>query len=216
MTHFAAADDLSQKEFTDLQIERFYDAVAKFRASGFDPECIDLANSPGAVAHPASLGNMVRLGGVLYGLGDDVLPKEAPKPELLPVMSLYSKIAHLKSVPPGETLGYGRTFKTTRDSLIATIPVGYEDGYRRVLSNRSSVIVRGRMAPVVGRISMDWTIVDVTDIPEAAFGDTVTLIGRDGEAAITAENLATLCSTISYEITCGINRRVAKFYKGSA
>jgi alanine racemase len=216
MTHFAAADDIAQNEFTDLQIERFYDVVAKFRAKGFDPECVDLANSPGAVAHPKSLGNMVRLGGILYGLAGDVFPAGVPLPELQPVMSLRSKITHIKKVPAGETLGYGRTFKTSRESIIATIPVGYEDGYRRMLSNRSHVIINGRSAPVVGRVSMDWTIIDVTDIPESKIGDVVTLIGRDGDLKLTAEGLAGLCSTISYEITCGINRRVTKVFKGSA
>jgi alanine racemase len=216
MTHFASADDPEQDEFTALQIERFYDAVSKFRAAGFDPECIDLANSAGTIAHPDSRGNMVRLGGVLYGLETDVLPHDVPKPKLRPVMSLYSTVAQLKRVPAGETLGYGRTFKTSRDSIIATIPVGYEDGYCRMLSNRSNVIVKGQLVPVVGRISMDWTIVDVTDIPGIEIGETVTLIGRAGEIAITAESLAGLCDTISYEITCGINQRVAKVYKDSS
>ena len=158
---------------------------------------------------------MVRLGGVLYGLEGDVLPASIPRPELRPVMSLRSKIAHIKKVPAGETLGYGRTFETSRSSIIATIPVGYEDGYRRILSNDSKVIVNGEFPPVVGRISMDWTIIDVTDIAEPKVGDVATLVGHDGGLSITAEEIAGRCSTISYEITCGINRRVAKVFKGS-
>ena len=216
MTHFASADDPAQNEFTNLQIQRFYDVVTKFRVAGYDPECIDLANSAGTIAHPGSLGNMVRLGGVLYGLESDVLPHGVPKPQLHPVMSLYSTVVQLKRVPAGETLGYARTYKTSRDSVIATIPIGYEDGYCRMLSNRANVIIQGQLAPVVGRISMDWTIVDVTDVPGIQIGETVTLIGHAGESTITAEGLAEMCGTISYEITCGINRRVAKVYKGAS
>jgi alanine racemase len=108
MTHFAAADDLGQNEFTDLQIERFNAAVEIFREKGFKPAYLDLANSPGAVAHPAARSNLVRLGGILYGLGGDVLPAGIDKPELKPVMSLHTKIAHIKKLPPGETIGYGR------------------------------------------------------------------------------------------------------------
>lgn len=212
MTHFAAADNLSENEFTDLQIKRFNESVAIFENKGFSPIYKDLANSPGAVVHENSRADMVRLGGILYGLGGDVLPKEAPKPELKPVMSVLSQISLLKKVPKGETLGYSRTFKTTRDSLIATIPIGYEDGFPRVLSNNAKVIVNGEFAPVVGRVSMDWTIVDVTDIPNVKLEDEVVIIGKQGNLEIFAEDLAQCSGTISYEITCGINRRVPKIY----
>jgi alanine racemase len=161
------------------------------------------------------VGNMVRLGGVLYGLGGDVLPKEIEKPELKPVMSVHTRISHLKKVPKGETLGYSRTFKTQKDSIIATIPIGYEDGYRRGLSNRGQVIVKGVLAPVVGRVSMDWTIIDVTDVPNVKIDDKVTVIGKQDQQKIYAEDLAQILDTISYEITCGINRRVGRQYVGS-
>lgn len=212
MTHFAVADNLRQNDFTNLQINRFYEACEIFEAKGFTPKFKDLANSPGAIAHENSRGNLVRLGGVLYGLGGDVLPGEIEKPELKPVLSLHSKIAHLKRVPRGETLGYGRTFETEKDSVIATIPIGYEDGYRRNLSNLSRVIINGKFAPVVGRISMDWTIVDVTEISNVKIDDEVILIGRSGDTEVKAEDLARFCETISYEITCGINRRVWRKY----
>ena len=212
MTHFAAADDLSQNEFTDLQIERFNSSVETFRSKGFKPAYLDLANSPGAVAHPAARSNLVRLGGILYGLGGDVLPGGIEKPELKPVMSLYTKIAHLKKVPAGETIGYGRTFTTESDAVIATIPIGYQDGYSRTLSNISHAIVNARKAPVAGRISMDWTTIDVTEIPDAKIGDVVTLIGEDRGLGVRAEDLARATNTISYEITCGINRRVPRIY----
>ncbi len=212
MTHFAAADNASEDWFTELQIERFESAVAKFRARGFNPIYLDLANSPGAIAHPASRGNLVRLGGILYGLGDDVLPPGAEKPALRPVMSLHTRIAHLKTVPAGESLGYGRTFVTARDSRIATLPIGYQDGLPRSLSNVGEVIVRGQTAPIVGRVSMDWTIIDVTGVSGTAVDDEVLIVGESGPALIKAETVARLADTISYEITCGISKRVPRIY----
>jgi alanine racemase len=213
MTHFAAADDLSQTKFTEEQISRFYSVVDKFQNSGFSPNYIDLANSPAAVAHPAARGNMVRLGGILYGLGGDVLPKGIDIPELRPVMSIRTRIAQLKSIPAGETLGYGRTFVTDRDTLVATIPIGYADGFPRSLSNRGQVIIRSGLAPVIGRVSMDWTIVDVTDIPGATIGDEVLILGSSGEKTISAESIAQIADTISYEITCGISARVPRLFR---
>lgn len=213
MTHFAAADDLSQNEFTILQIERFHTAVEIFESKGFRPVYKDLANSPGAIAHEKSRGNMVRLGGVLYGLGGDVIPAGVEKPELRAVLSLQTRIAFLKNVPKGETLGYSRTFKTERDSIIATIPIGYHDGYTRALSNRSRVIVNKKYAPVVGRISMDWTIVDITEIPNVKVNEEVILIGKQNNLQVAAEDLARLTDTISYEITCGISNRVRRIFR---
>ncbi len=215
MTHFAVADKLSENDFTDRQIKRFNESVKIFETNGFYPKYKDLANSPGAVAHENSRGNMVRLGGVLYGLGGDVLPKEITKPNLKPVMSLQTQIAHIKNVPVGETLGYGRTFLTERNSIIATVPIGYRDGYRRSLSNRGRVIVNGFFAQVVGRISMDWTIIDVTEVPDVKVNDEVILIGEQNGLTVTSEELAEQIGTISYEITCGINRRVTRKYVGS-
>lgn len=215
MTHFAAADNLSENDFTGLQIARFNDALKIFEENGFSPKYKDLANSPGAIAHTDTRGNMIRLGGVLYGLGGDVLPKGIVKPDLKPVLSLQSRIAYLKNVPPGETIGYSRTFQTKKDSIIASVPIGYHDGYPRALSNCGRVIVNGFFAPVVGRISMDWTIIDVTEIPGVKVDDKVVLIGEQNELTVSAEDLAAQTGTISYEITCGINRRVTRKYVGS-
>ncbi len=215
MTHFASADNLSKNDFTNLQIERFYEAVSIFEEKGFRPIYKDLANSPGAIAHENSRGNMVRLGGVLYGLGGDVLPKEIEKPQLKPVLALFTRITHLKRVPKGETLGYSQTFTTEKDSLIATIPIGYQDGYSRVLSNKGRAIVNGKYARVVGRVSMDWTILDVSDVQNVKINDEVILIGESDDLRISAEELAEQTETISYEITCGISRRVTRRYVGS-
>jgi alanine racemase len=216
MTHFASANDPDEIVFTNQQMDRFELATRQFAAAGFEPEIVDLANSPAAVGHPRSRAQMVRLGGIIYGLGGDVLDPSLPQPDLKPVMSLHSAIADIKTVPAGETLGYSRTFRTARDSLIALVPIGYHDGYRRNLSSRSDVLINGKRAPVVGRISMDWTIVDVTDIPNTKNGDQVTLIGVDGGEQIRSEELAAILQTISYEITCGISGRVPRRFVKSA
>lgn len=213
MTHFAVADDLGQKHFTNQQISRFKWAVEVFKLRGFAPTYQDLANSPGAIAHSNSLGNMVRLGGVLYGLGGDVLPAGIDKPELRPVMSVLSEIAFIKQLEKDESIGYGRTFATTRDSTIASVPIGYHDGYARGLSNQGGVIVNGKHVPVVGRVSMDWVTIDITDIQGAVVGTPVTIIGSEQDAVIRAEDIAAMLSTISYEITCGISARVPRTYK---
>jgi len=211
MTHFAAADDLSD-EYTNVQMRRFAEAVSAFHEKGFRPTILDMANSPGAVAHSDSRATMIRVGGILYGLGDDVLPKGVTRPNLRPAMALHTQIAFLKNVPAGESIGYGRTFVTTRESMIATLPIGYYDGLSRSLSNIGRVIANGLYAPIVGRISMDWTTIDVTDVPDVSIGGTVTLIGSQGGAAIKAENIAAEIGTISYEVTCGIDARVRRVY----
>ncbi len=212
MTHFAAADDLSENDFTNLQIERFETALSLFELNGFNPAYKDLANSPATIGHPNSYGNMIRLGGVLYGLGDDILPAGIPKPQLKPVLSLRTQIAFLKRVPKGETLGYSRTHTLGRDSIIATIPIGYHDGYSRGLSNKAEAMVGGNFVPVVGRISMDWTILDVTDVENVSEGGEVILIGESNGLKITASDLARFTETISYEITCGISKRVSRVF----
>jgi alanine racemase len=213
MTHLAAADDSDQESFTKTQLERFELAVKLFREQGFEPRYIHAANSAAAFAYPQARGNMVRPGGTLYGFSRDVLPARIATPPLRPVMSLRSRIMLLKDVGKGEKLGYGCSFETSRASLIATIPIGYDDGYRRALSNRGRVIVRGRFAPVVGRVSMDLTLIDVTDVPGVSLDDQVILIGRDGELSITAEEVAETAGTISYEIACGLSSRVPRIYR---
>jgi alanine racemase len=157
---------------------------------------------------------MVRPGGALYGFSKDVLPANIQTPPLRPVLSLYSRIMLLKQVPRGEKLGYGTTFETHRDSLIATLPIGYDDGYSRALSNRGRVIVRGEFAPVVGRVSMDMTLIDVTDVAHVETNDRVILLGAEKAREITAEEIGERAGTISYEVTCGISNRVPRICKG--
>jgi len=216
MTHLAAADDDNQENFTRAQLKQFQQAVSVFRERGFSPTYIHAANSAASFAFPESRGNLVRPGGALYGFVRDVLPADIAAPPLSPVMSLHSRIMLLKKVSRGQRLGYGGTFETRRDSTIATIPIGYDDGYRRALSNCGRVIVRGSFAPVVGRVSMDLTLIDVTDISGVSTGDEVILLGQIGGLTISAEDIGETIGTISYEVTCGISPRVNRIYRESA
>ena len=215
MTHFAAADDDACEPLTNVQIRRFHEAVAMFREHGYNPTYLHLANSAGIYSHPEAWGNLVRPGGVLYGLWRDVLPTTITDAGVRQVMSLHSRISLLKWVSAGETIGYGCTFEASRKTLIATLPIGYHDGYMRGLSNRAKVIVRGVYAPVVGRVSMDLTLVDVTNVPDVELNDPVMLLGTErnnSKVSITAEDLARIVGTLSYEITCGVGPRVPKVY----
>lgn len=210
LTHFAAADEPRRDCYTEDQLRRFREAVAAFKSRGHSSTYVHMANSAATFAHPETRGNLVRPGGVLYGLWRDVLPPLADLPELRPVMSLRTHVMLLKRVHAGETLGYGCSYEAAREMRVATVPAGYADGYVRALSNRGRVIVRGEYAPVVGRVSMDLTLVDVTAIEGVRVGDRVTLLGTDGELLLPAEDLAQTAGTLSYEITCGISARVPR------
>jgi alanine racemase len=212
ITHFAAADEPSCGPLTRDQIERFNNAVAAFREHGFKPTYHHLANSAAVFGQPAAWGNLVRPGGVLYGLWRDILAPADRDVQLRPVMSLHSRIILLKWVPQGETVGYGCTFEASRKTLVATIPIGYDDGYLRALSNRGHAIIRGVYATVIGRISMDLTLVDVTNVPGVELDDEVILIGEDARLSITAEDIAKTAGTLSYEVTCRVSERVPRIY----
>jgi alanine racemase len=217
LTHFAAADDASCQPLTHEQIRRFHDVVEVFRTHGYAPAYRHLANSAAIYGQREGWGNMVRPGGALYGLWRDVLSLSVGDPKLLPVLSLHSRISLLKWVPAGETIGYGCTFEASRKSLIATVPIGYHDGYMRGLSNRAHVIVRNAYAPVVGRVSMDLTLLDVTNIADVALDDKVTLLGSEepnSKLSVNAEELARIAGTLSYEVTCGVSSRVPRMYVG--
>jgi alanine racemase len=210
MTHFAAADEPSCVPLTNDQIERFETAVNAFRENGFEPTYKHLANSAAIFGQPGAWGNMVRPGGVLYGLWRDTLAPADRQVNLQPVMSLHSRIILLKWVPEGETVGYGCQSEAPRKTLVATIPIGYDDGYVRALSSRGQAIIRGVYAKVMGRISMDLTLIDVTNVPGVQEDDEVILMGRHDALAITAEEIAKTAGTLSYEVTCGIGARVSR------
>ena len=216
MSHFAAADECDKDVFTNEQIGKFETAVEIFHAKGFRPTWCDLANSPATLAHPKSWKNLVRIGGALYGIGKDIFPASETVDQLFPVMRLRSEISLLKTVPKGETLGYGCAFKVERESKIATVPIGYNDGVSRALSNGGRVIINGEYLPIVGRVSMDLILVDVTDSTDAKLFDEVLLIGSQNELTITVEEIAARADTISYEITCGISKRVPRRFKSDS
>ncbi|MDX2032131.1 MAG: alanine racemase [Blastocatellia bacterium] len=211
MTHFADADG-EETAYTERQIALFEEGRSILRAAGWDPGALHLGASAGLHAYPESHGTLARAGASLYGLTRDVLtPRLAPL-DVRPVMSLHSRIVMLKTVPAGATLGYGRTFTTTRESRIATLPIGYADGWRRALSNQGRGLLRGRFAPIVGRVSMDLTLLDVTEIGDAALGDPVTLLGEQAGLRISAEEVAQQIGSISYEVVTGISARVPRIF----
>lgn len=210
MTHFADADG-EDRDYTLLQNSRFNEAVTILRNLGFNPKWRHCNNSAGVYAFPEFEGNLVRTGGAMYGL-KDAMATESDNSDLKPVMSLRSRIIMMKEWPAGVSIGYGCTFTTNRTSRIASIPIGYADGMRRAFSNNSYVLVQGRPAPIVGRVSMDLTTIDVTDIPEARIGDEVVIIGEQNGAYISAEEVAKRIDSISYEITCGITYRVPRIF----
>lgn len=205
-THFANASNPSDP-FTAQQLARFETLLATLREAGITAPHHHAANSA-ATLRGITPGDFVRTGLALFGGA----PLEGDATRLAPLMRWRTAIARLKELPPGHAVGYGTTFVTRRASRIATLPVGYADGYDRRLSNRAEVLVRGRRAPVVGRVSMDLVTIDVTDIPDAAFGDEVVLIGRQGGDEIAAEELAAKLDTISYEVFCNVSARVPRIH----
>lgn len=210
-THFASASD-PRDPLTDEQLARFETLVETLREAGIDAPRHHVANSA-ATLRGIVRGDYVRIGLALLGAEPLDRIDGTPTPRLEPLMRWRTEIARLKELPPGYGIGYGATFRTARASRIATLPVGYADGYDRLLSNRGEVLVHGRRAPVVGRVSMDLVTIDVTDLPDAAVGDEVVLLGRQESDEIAVEELAAKLGTISYEVFCGVSGRVPRVYR---
>lgn len=215
-THLASAEDLVSTQ-TDEQAERFRRALADTRALGFCLEWIHLSNSSALLSgrnFPSE--NLVRIGALIYGycLPMNYLTGREPAeaPEFEPVLTFKSRVVYLKDVPSGVPLGYGAAFHTRRPSRIATVPVGYADGFSRALSNRGRAIVRGRSARIAGNISMDLTLFDVTDIPGVEVGDEAVLLGASGGASISALEIAREINTVPYEVLCAVGKRVPRIY----
>lgn len=208
-SHFSHADNVAG-DYTRNQLEIFRAVVARLRADGISPDLVHLANSAATITLPAAYFDMVRPGLTLYGIYPS--PDMASHISLQPVLSWKSHILQLKKVPAGASISYGRTFSTERESLIATVPVGYADGYSRLLSNVGAMLVKGKRAPVAGRVCMDLTMIDVTDIGGVQQGDEVVLLGRQGNAVISADEMAAWSNTISYEILTSIGARVPRIY----
>jgi len=209
MTHFADAD-LADKQFASMQMDRFETVIRELEAKGISVPVRHAANSAAVLDFSRALFTMVRPGLMLYGYNP--LEEGTVGAELRPVLSLVTRVAFLKKVPAGVPISYGRTFVTKRESLIATLPVGYADGYSRSLSNKGEVLVRGKRAPVVGRVCMDMCMVDVTDIAGVNEEDDVVLIGSQGSERITADEIAKMTGTIAYEVLCAISSRVPRIY----
>ncbi len=214
-THLASAEDLTATQ-TEEQLSCFNRALRTLRSSGAHPEWIHVSNSAALLARTDICENMVRIGALLYGYFLPLIFTPGatirPLPEFEPVLSLKSRVVFLKDHPAGTPLGYGASHYTRRPSRTATVPAGYADGINRGLSNCGRVIVRGSYARIVGKISMDLTLVDVTDIPGVLVGDEVTVIGKGDGCSITAAELAGKLGTIPYEVLCSIGKRVPRIY----
>jgi alanine racemase len=206
-THFANIEDTTDHEYAMGQLTRFREAVAQVEGAVGPVRWVHAACSAAALLFREADFSMARVGISLYGHWPSketylswLLEHGRNAVRLRPALAWRARVGQLKDVPAGEPIGYGLTYRTTRRTRIAVLPVGYFDGYPRALSNRASVLVRGRRAPVVGRVCMDIVMIDVTDVPDVREGDVATLLGSDGAAAISAEELAELAGTINYEI----------------
>jgi alanine racemase len=211
-THFATSEDLDDPA-TDIQLRMFLDAVDQLKAAGIRPRYLHAANSAAALARPASHLDLVRVGLAIYGLLP--APGLAAATELQPALSWRTSVTLAKRVAAGEGISYGLRYRLDRESTIATVPVGYADGYRRALSGRAQVLVRGRRYPIAGSITMDQLMVDCGDDPVEP-GDEVVLLGRQGDQEITAEDIAGWMGTINYEIVCMVGDRVPREYVSSS
>ena len=209
LSHFSMLD--AEKDLTQNQWGAFQRAVTIAQEMGISCQYLHMASSATLTAFPGYSAKLVRPGIMLYGSYPS--PKFQSLIPLKPVMTLKTRIHFLKSVPPGTRISYGGTFKTKRESLIATLPIGYADGYSHHLSNHGEVLIHGKRAPVVGKVCMDFIMVDVTDIPRVSVGDEVILMGRQGREQITAEEIAEKINSISYEVLCLIGKRVPRVYK---
>jgi len=199
-THFSCAD--SDPEFTAEQLRRYKRALADLARAGCAAPLRHAANSAAALRLPAARLDLVRPGLAVYGL----------YPGFAPVLSLKSKVVFLKTVPPGAAIGYGATFRARRRTRVATVPLGYADGFSRRYSNRGEALLGGRRCPIIGNISMDMLMLDATAAPGARVGDEVVIIGKQGREAITAAQAAAVVDTISYEVTTALTGRVPRAY----
>ncbi|MDO5291642.1 MAG: alanine racemase [bacterium] len=209
-THFACAD-MTDKTSANKQFERYLTFAAKLEDVGINIPVKHAANSAAIIDLPSTYLNMVRSGISTYGLYPS---EEVNKEDLVikPALELITRVVYVKEVEIGTGIGYGSTFVADRMTKVATVPVGYADGYPRALSNKGYVLIQGKKVPIIGRVCMDQFMVDVTDLSEVKVGDKVTLIGTDGYETITVEELADLAYTFNYEFVCDISKRVPRVY----
>lgn len=211
-THFAVSDEGKDGDaFTMKQFGCFKEMIESLLREDISFEVRHCANSAAVFDYPLSHLDMVRAGIVIYGL----YPSDAlrNRPELTPVLSLRSVVSHVKTVKPGSTISYGRMFTADHEMKVATVPVGYADGYPRILATQGAqVLIGGKRCPILGRICMDQLMADVSALEDVKVGDLVTLIGRDGAEEITADELAESEGSINYEVVCGLSKRVPRVY----
>lgn len=209
-SHFATADS-ADKSYAERQLAKFLDFAGHLRREGLEVPVKHAANSAALIDMPDSHLDMVRPGIATYGLypSDDV---NRDRVALRPVMTLKSRIVHLKKVPAGFNVSYGITYQTQKPTTIATVPVGYADGFNRLLSNRGRMLVHGQKVPIVGRICMDLTMLDVGNVPQTEIEDEVVVFGGNGNQAVSADTVAADLNTINYEIVSSITGRVARVY----
>ena len=205
-SHFSAAD-VEDKGYAEFQFAQYTKAVTAMEAAGLRIPIKHICNSAGIAELPQYQMDMVRMGITLYGS----LPSDIKEPykDYRPAMVFKTQVAFVKTLPAGRDIGYGRTFTTRKESVIATVPVGYADGVNRLLSNKSCMVVRGKRAPIAGRVCMDQIMLDVTDIPDVEIGDDVIVYGGP---ELPAEEVASAAQTISYELFCVLSHRVPRVY----
>ncbi len=209
-THLAVAD-IKDKSFTLEQLDKFRFCMDSLEAAGHPVPIKHAANSAAVIDVPEAHLDMVRPGIMLYGLAPS-REVDLKSVDLRPAMTLKAKVALVKKLPAGASVSYGRTFRASSEVRVATLPLGYADGYSRILSNRAQVLIRGRRAPVIGRICMDQCMVDVSGIPETSVGDEAVLFGSDGQHRLPVDELADILGTINYELVCMVSARVPRIY----
>lgn len=209
-THFACAD-MVDRQATKNQICQYNQMIQSLEELGVQIPIKHSANSAGIMEYEEAHMDMVRAGIILYGLyPSDEISKQSI--DLQPVMSLKSHVTYVKTVPEETTVSYGSTFVTNKESVLATIPVGYADGYFRSLSNKGYVLIHGQKAPICGRVCMDQMVVDVTHISQVVAGDEVTIVGRDQNSTLPVETVADMAGSFNYEFVCAVSRRVPRVY----
>jgi len=207
-THFPDAD-AADLTFARAQVARFTALLDRLAARGLRPPRVHASNSAGTVNLPEAYFDWVRVGLVAYGVHP---PNDQAGPSLAPVMSLRTRLVQVRDLPAGATISYGRTYTTRRPSRIGVMPVGYGHGYSWLLSNRGQVLIAGKRAPIVGRVTMDLTMIDVTDVPGVEVGDEAVLFGEQAGAAIPVEEFAAWSETLAYEVMCTLGKRVPRLY----
>jgi len=208
-THFPAAD--TDRPFTKMQLKYLHDLVTRLDRTGLIIPYIHAANSMGLAGYQTHIVNLTRPGLMLYGLYPHASLRK--KIRLKPVLNVHSRVIFLKKIPKGQSVSYGRTFFAKKDILVATVPIGYNDGYFRTLSNQASVLIGGRQCPVIGSVTMDQIMVDVSRLKTVRLGDPVTILGSQKTKNVSADNLAEYAGTINYEIVCSLGNRLQKVYR---